>query len=169
MENDNLSQVPGLIQDLIASLLPQNKENLSPYYLRLLSINITKKLSLNEESSLLIIQKDLSQLEKTRIVQLYTKLKTIKSLSFTSEILYLLSELKPNDSIIIPINHLELSENLNVTKENSLFDYTRDAIFAFQGINSRNFFYSEQTDTFTINSAVSFPIYQISTQLIELG
>ena len=43
MENDNLSQVPGLIQDLIASLLPQNKENLSPYYLRLLSINITKK------------------------------------------------------------------------------------------------------------------------------
>jgi gamma-tubulin complex component 3 len=172
MEIINLAQIPDLIEDLVKIFIPNPKQpNISSYYLRILSINLTKKFTHTEESAFQRIQNSMSLNDSIRTSQLYARLLGLSTLKHRPEILYLLSELKPDLSVAIPTKLLEVFEGTNETPtdSNSLFDYTRDALFAIQGINSRNFTYSEQYESFFINSAVSTPIYKISMKLTELG
>ena len=168
-----INQIPELLQNLITIMLPNNNsKNSNSYYLRLLSDNLSKEYSLNEDSTLQIIQKDLTLSEASRIIQLHSRLLRLNVLNHRVDILYILSELKPDTSIAIPNTHLELfgeSFNESFYSQSNLIDFKRDLIFAIQGIDSRNFTFSEQYECFSVNSAINTSMFSLSTKIAEIG
>lgn len=172
MDTVYISQIPGLIRQLIDIFLPNTSvQNPCAHYLRILSINSAKKYSKSEAANLLKMQKNLSLDQSTRLVQLCKMLGNLNTLACPEEILFLLSELKPMEDIIISSKNLEKigEDRLENEGTHHVIGLSRDLLFAIQGINSRNFTYSEQFNEFVVNSALTHPIYTISLNLCELG
>lgn len=174
MEITNIETVPDLIQSLIRIYLPNSlSQNICAYYLRLLSSHLKLQFSMNEEYTLAYMLKDLSLEDSDRLSCLYKKLKSLKSLKKKSEILYLFSQLKEENWVVIPLKQLEVigSKPQDPTNQQigGLIDFTRDALFAMQGIESRNFTYSESLSSFTINSSVQDSLYEVALKVTELG
>ena len=173
MDIIDISEIPDLINKLIKLHLPENSTpNVESFYLRLLSSSLPQKFSKDEQVSFFIMQNGLSLPEQSRLSLLIKRLKSLQSVEFRERILYILSNLKLDSSIAISnkrLEHLSTSNKQSFENEFSLIDYTRDLIFAFQGIESRNFSYSELQDMFIINSAVPAPLFEISNRLTELG
>lgn len=173
MDFIDISEIPDMINTLVKHYVPEHSTvNVDSYYLRLLSSQLPQKFSKDEQVSYLIMQNGLALPDQSRLSLLIKRLKSLQTLEFRERILYILAELKSDSSIAISNKRLEyLSSGSQKTVENefSLIDYTRDLIFTFQGIESRNFSYSEIQNAFVINSVVPAALFEVSNRLTEIG
>ena len=173
MEIKDISMVSLLTNELVHHYLDKDKyPNLTSYFLRLLSSKQLSNFSQDETNSFFSMEKDQTLDTRCRLSLLFKRLKALRPAGFRERILYIICELRQDNSIAIPTKQLESLPSLASSffeTELNVIDYARDLIFTFQGIESRNFSYSEHEAAFMINSIVPASLFDLSSRLIELG
>ena len=162
MEIKDISMVSLLTNELVHHYLDKDKyPNLTSYFLRLLSSKQLSNFSQDETNSFFSMEKDQTLDTRCRLSLLFKRLKALRPAGFRERILYIICELRQDNSIAIPTKQLESLPSLASSffeTELNVIDYARDLIFTFQGIESRNFsnssrdFLSKESPTIVVSA-----------------